>query len=180
MELIRFEIEGPVLIKPKIYEDERGYFYESFNINAFSDAGLETNFVQDNQSLSKAGALRGLHFQNPPFAQGKLVRVVNGSVFDVIVDIRRSSPTFGKSINVEINGLNKYMLWIPPGFAHGFYTLEDNTLFLYKCTELYNKSAESGIIWNDKDLEIKWPAFNPIVSDKDLLLSGLNSCKNDF
>lgn len=181
MELVRFDIEGPVLIKPKIFEDERGYFYETFNENAFERAGLKTpRFIQDNQSLSKTGTLRGLHFQNPPFAQGKLIRVVSGSVFDVIVDIRPDSPTFGKSLSLELNGTNKLILWIPPGFAHGFLTLEDNTLFLYKCTEVYSQESESGIIWNDKDLNINWPLNNPLISKKDLMLSGLNNCINKF
>lgn len=180
MELVRFDIEGPVLIKPKVFEDERGYFYESFNQAAFKKEALETRFVQDNQSLSKAGTLRGLHFQNPPFAQGKLIRVVSGSVYDVIVDIRPKSPTYGQSIKMEISGTNKLMLWIPPGFAHGFLTLEDHTLFLYKCTELYNKQAESGIIWNDKDLNIEWPITDPVVSEKDMLLAGIKNCENKF
>ncbi len=180
MELIRFEIEGPVLIKPRIFEDDRGYFYESFNEETFRNSGLETNFVQDNQSLSKKGTLRGLHFQNPPFAQGKLVRVVTGKVLDVIVDIRKKSQTFGKSMKMEISGENKYMLWIPPGFAHGFLTLEDNTLFLYKCTELYNKESESGIIWNDKDIDIEWSVSEPLVSGKDLRLSTFRNCVNMF
>ena len=180
MELVRFDIEGPVLIKPRVFEDERGYFYETFNAGAFQKEGLEIGFVQDNQSLSKTGTLRGLHFQNPPFAQGKLIRVVSGSVFDVIIDIRPNSPTFGQSLKMEINGKNKFMLWIPPGFAHGFLTLEDNTLFLYKCTQLYNKQAESGIIWNDKDLSIEWPLETPIVSEKDLQLTTLKNCENRF
>ncbi len=180
MELIRFDIEGPVLIKPRIFADERGYFYESFNELAFQQNQLETGFVQDNQSLSKKGTLRGLHFQNPPFAQGKLVRVVSGAVTDVAVDIRKNSPTFGKHIKVELTGENKLMLWIPPGFAHGFITLEDNTVFLYKCTNLYNKSSESGIIWNDADLNIDWGFDAPLVSEKDLLLADLVKCDNRF
>ena len=181
MELVRFDIEGPVLIKPKVFDDERGYFYETFNESAFEKSGLKTpRFIQDNQSLSKAGALRGLHFQNPPFAQGKLIRVVSGGVFDVIVDIRSDSPTYGKSLSLELNATNKLILWIPPGFAHGFLTLENNTLFLYKCTEIYNQESESGIIWNDKDLNINWPLTNPLISKKDLMLSELKSCNNKF
>jgi dTDP-4-dehydrorhamnose 3,5-epimerase len=180
MELVRFDIEGPVLIKPRIFADERGYFYESYNELMFQQNHLETGFVQDNQSLSKKGTLRGLHFQNPPYAQGKLVRVVNGAVMDVAVDIRKKSPTFGKHIKVELTGENKLMLWIPPGFAHGFITLEENTLFLYKCTNLYNKSSESGIIWNDADLNIDWGFDKPLVSDKDLLLADLVTCDNRF
>lgn len=180
MELITFDIEGPVLIKPRIFADERGYFYESFNEAAFKSNHLETGFVQDNQSLSKKGTLRGLHFQNPPYAQGKLVRVVSGAVIDVAVDIRKKSPTYGKHLLVTLTGENKLMLWIPPGFAHGFITLEDDTLFLYKCTNLYNKASESGIIWNDADLNIDWGTDVPLVSEKDLLLPALKDCDNRF
>ena len=180
MEFVSFDIEGPVLIKPRVFEDERGYFYETYNTRTFKDAGLESEFVQDNQSLSKKSTLRGLHFQNPPFAQGKLIRVVTGSVFDVIVDIRPSSVSYGKSLKIEISAANKYMLWIPPGFAHGFLTLEDNTLFLYKCTALYNKQSESGIIWNDIDLNIDWQIKNPLVSEKDLQLAEFKNCENKF
>ena len=180
MEVTRFEIEGPVLIRPRVFADDRGYFYESFNESSFRNAGLETGFVQDNQSLSKKGTLRGLHFQNAPYAQGKLVRVVNGSVIDIAVDIRKNSPTYGKHISVELSGENKLMLWIPPGFAHGFITLEDDTLFLYKCTNLYNKESESGIIWNDDELKIDWGISAPLVSDKDLLLTSFRNCDNRF
>lgn len=180
MEVTRFEIEGPVLIRPRVFADDRGYFYESFNESSFRNAGLETGFVQDNQSLSKKGTLRGLHFQNPPYAQGKLVRVVQGSVMDVAVDIRKDSPTYGKHISIELSAENKLMLWIPPGFAHGFITLEDDTLFLYKCTNLYNKESESGIIWNDDELKIDWGISTPLVSDKDMLLSSFRNCDNRF
>jgi dTDP-4-dehydrorhamnose 3,5-epimerase len=180
MEISRFDVEGLVLINPKVFTDERGYFYESFNHEAFSKAGLETNFVQDNQSLSRKGTLRGLHFQNPPYAQGKLVRVVKGAVLDIAVDIRRNSPTYGRHVAVELTGNNKLMLWIPPGFAHGFITLEDDTLFLYKCTNLYHKDSESGIIWNDEELNIDWGNSKPIVSGKDLQLSSFRLCDNRF
>ena len=180
MEFTRFDIEGPVLVKPHIFEDERGYFYESFNSEKFKEEGLEIEFVQDNQSLSKKGTLRGLHFQNPPYAQGKLIRVVAGSVFDVIVDIRPFSVTYGQALKIVISAANKYMLWIPMGFAHGFLTLEDNTLFLYKCTALFNKQSESGIIWNDSDLNIDWQFKDPLVSVKDLQLAGFKNCENWF
>jgi dTDP-4-dehydrorhamnose 3,5-epimerase len=180
MEVKRYDIEGPVLINPRVFGDERGYFFESFNEAVFKQHNLETAFVQDNQSLSKKGVLRGLHFQNPPYAQGKLVRVIQGSVLDIAVDIRKESPTYGKYVSEILTGGNKFMLWIPPGFAHGFITLEDNTLFLYKCTNLYNKASESGIIWNDATLNIDWGIKDPVVSEKDLLLPALKDCDNRF
>ena len=155
------------LIHPDIYEDKRGYFFEFFNKQKFKEIGIIPDFVQDNQSLSHKNVLRGLHFQEEPFAQGKLVRVVHGSVNDVVVDIRKKSSTFGKSFSVVLSAENNMMMWIPAGFAHGFYTLEDNTLFIYKCTEYYNKAAERGIKWDDPDLNINWNVSNPIVSDKD-------------
>ena len=127
-------IQDLLIIQPRIFADDRGYFYESYNKKIFLKLGLDLNFVQDNQSLSQKGVLRGLHFQNPPFAQGKLVRVIQGSVLDVVVDIRSNSPTYGQHEKVILSGENKTMFWIPPGFAHGFITLEDNTIFTYKCT----------------------------------------------
>lgn len=130
-------------------------------------AGLEKEFVQDNESFSGKGALRGLHFQNPPYEQGKLVRVASGTAMDVCVDIRKNSATYGKWEAIEISAENKRMLWIPPGFAHGFVSLSDNTLFLYKCTNLYNKESENSIIWNDPDLNINWGIEDPLISDKD-------------
>jgi dTDP-4-dehydrorhamnose 3,5-epimerase len=180
MDIQRFDIEGPLLIRPKVYSDNRGYFFESYNKETFSAAGLTEVFVQDNQSLSVKNTLRGLHFQNPPFAQGKLVRVVKGAVIDVAVDIRKKSATYGKYIRVELNEVNKLMFWIPAGFAHGFITLENDTLFLYKCTATYNKAAESGIIWNDADLGIDWGIADPLVSEKDLELQDFKNCINGF
>jgi dTDP-4-dehydrorhamnose 3,5-epimerase len=158
------------LIKPCVFEDERGYFFESFNKQQFNQLGLSPDFVQDNQSLSHKNVIRGLHFQLPPFEQGKLVRVVNGSVNDVVVDIRLNSPTFGKAYSAVLSATNKIMMWIPPGFAHGFHTLEDNTLFIYKCTHYYNKESERGIRWDDNVLSIDWGATDPIVSVKDKAL----------
>ena len=173
-------IEGPLVIQPRIFNDARGYFYESYNENAFKNAGINLNFVQDNQSLSQKGALRGLHFQAPPFEQGKLVRVIAGSVIDVIVDIRKNSPTYGQHFSIELNEENKTMFWIPPGFAHGFETLEDNTIFLYKCTNLYDKASEGGLNFNDPVLGIKWRTTEPIVSDKDLILPFLKDFTSPF
>lgn len=167
MNVIETKLPGLLIIEPKIFGDDRGYFFESFNREAFKLAGLEMEFVQDNESFSGRGVLRGLHFQNPPFEQGKLVRVASGSVMDVSLDIRKNSPTYGQWEAVTISAENKRMLWIPPGFAHGFVSLSDNTLFLYKCTNLYNKESENSIIWNDQDLNIDWGVENPLISDKD-------------
>jgi dTDP-4-dehydrorhamnose 3,5-epimerase len=178
MEVIETTLKGLVVIKPKVFEDSRGYFFESYNQNTFNLAGLNLNFVQDNQSLSQKGVLRGLHFQNAPYAQGKLVRVITGSVFDVAVDIRKKSATYGQWFGVELTAANKWMMYIPEGFAHGFATLEDNTIFSYKCTNFYNKASEGCILWNDTDLNIDWHLKNPILSDKDLegtLMKNFNS-----
>lgn len=167
MEFEKTTIEGLLIIKPRIFNDERGYFYESYNKTSFAENGLDIEFVQDNQSLSQKGVLRGLHFQAPPFEQGKLVRVIKGSVLDVAVDIRPHSPTYGQYVSVLLSGENKTQFWIPPGFAHGFLTLEDNTLFCYKCTGPYSKESEGAILWNDPQLNIDWNIEKPIVSKKD-------------
>lgn len=161
------QIQDLLIIEPRIFSDDRGYFFESYSTGAFQKLGLNLNFVQDNQSLSQKGVLRGLHFQNPPFAQGKLVRVIQGSVLDVAVDIRANSPTYGQHVSVLLSGENKTIFWIPPGFAHGFVTLENNTIFTYKCTGVYNKESEGALIWNDPDLNINWGVENPLVSEKD-------------
>jgi dTDP-4-dehydrorhamnose 3,5-epimerase len=173
-------MDGPLIIEPRIFNDPRGYFYESYNSDIFKAAGIDGIFVQDNQSLSHKGATRGLHFQAPPFEQGKLVRVVKGAVIDVIVDIRKSSPTFGKSFAIELSESNHLMFWIPPGFAHGFETLEDKTIFLYKCTNVYHKESEGGLLWNDPALEIKWQSENAIISEKDQLLPSLKDFVSPF
>jgi len=167
MEFITTKIEGLTIIKPRVFNDERGYFYESYNKTSFAENGLDIEFVQDNQSLSQKGVLRGLHFQAPPFDQGKLVRVIQGSVLDVAVDIRPNSPTYGKYESIMLSGENKTQFWIPPGFAHGFITLEDNTIFCYKCTGPYSKESEGAILWNDSQLNINWGIDNPLVSEKD-------------
>jgi dTDP-4-dehydrorhamnose 3,5-epimerase len=168
MEIIETKLKGVVVIKPRVFEDARGYFFESYSEQVFAKAGMSLNFVQDNQSLSQKGVLRGLHFQNPPFAQGKLVRVITGAVYDVAVDIRKDSPTYGQWFGQELNAENKWMMYIPEGFAHGFVTLEDNTIFSYKCTNIYNKASEDCLLWNDEDLRIDWPFNNPLLSEKDL------------
>lgn len=167
MEIIKTPLEGLLIIKPDVFEDERGYFFESFNHGKFLNLGLDLKFLQDNESKSKKGVLRGLHFQAPPFAQGKLVRVMRGSVLDVAVDIRKNSPTYGKWESIVLSGQNKWMYWIPEGFAHGFATLEDDTIFFYKCTNTYNKAAEGSILWNDLDLNINWGLQEPVISEKD-------------
>jgi len=170
MNFIFTPLEGLVIIEPKIFHDDRGYFFESFNQSEFEKNGIQADFIQDNQSLSHKGVLRGLHFQNAPFEQGKLVRVTRGAVLDVAVDIRKKSKTLGKYLSFELNDSNHRMLWIPAGFAHGFATLEDNTVFNYKCTQFYSKDSESGIRFDDPDLNIDWKISNPILSDKDLQL----------
>ncbi|MCB9360881.1 MAG: dTDP-4-dehydrorhamnose 3,5-epimerase [Flavobacteriales bacterium] len=167
MEIKELELKGVYLIKPNIFEDERGHFFESFNQNVFKEKGLNLDFVQDNQSLSQKGVLRGLHFQKPPYAQGKLIRVIKGRVLDVAVDIRKKSPTYGKSIALELSEENKLMFYIPEGFAHGFLTLEDNTIFSYKCTNFFNKASEGSLLWNDADLNIDWGNVSPLLSEKD-------------
>ena len=167
MEIIKTPLEGLLIIKPDVFEDERGYFFESYNREKFLAHGIDVTFVQDNESKSKRGVLRGLHFQNPPFAQEKLVRVMSGSVLDVAVDIRKDSPTYGEWSSIVLSGQNKWMYWIPAGFAHGFLTLEDDTIFFYKCTSVYNKESEGSIRWNDPDLQIDWGTDNPVISPKD-------------
>lgn len=168
MELIPTPIEGCVLIKPQVFGDERGFFLESWNARAFAEAGLDLSFVQDNHSRSSRGVLRGLHYQNPR-PQGKLVRVVAGAVYDVVVDLRQSSPSFGKSAGFELSAANKHLLWVPPGLAHGFLTLEDGTDFLYKCTAFYKPASEHSLLWNDPALGIDWPleGMDPLLSAKD-------------
>lgn len=167
MEVIATPINDLFIIQPKVFEDDRGYFYESYNKVAFEKIGIKEEFVQDNQSLSQKGVLRGLHFQNPPYAQGKLVRAIKGSILDVAVDLRKKSTTYGQHFDIVLNEKNKTMLWIPAGFAHGFLTLEDNTIFSYKCTNFFNKVSEDSIIWNDTTLNIQWGIENPTLSEKD-------------
>jgi len=167
MEFIQSDIAGLLLIKPSIYKDERGYFFESYNIEEFEKEGIDVIFKQDNESRSQKGVLRGLHFQNPPFEQGKLIRVIKGSVLDVVVDIRRNSATYGKWASNALSEENKLIYWIPPGFAHGFLALEDDTIFTYKCTDVYNRESEASIRWNDPDLGIEWGIKDPAMSEKD-------------
>lgn len=168
MKLVETTIPGPLVIEPQVFGDDRGFFLESWNAIRFRELGLDLSFVQDNHSRSARGVLRGLHFQNPE-PQGKLVRVVAGRAWDVAVDVRRSSPYFGRSVGVALSAANKRMFWVPPGFAHGFLSLEDDTDFLYKCTAPYRPEYEQSLLWNDPALGIDWPleGLDPLLSAKD-------------
>ncbi|HIW86951.1 MAG TPA: dTDP-4-dehydrorhamnose 3,5-epimerase [Candidatus Onthomorpha intestinigallinarum] len=170
MEIRETKLSGLIILEPKVFGDERGSFMETYNRETFARLGLDMTFVQDNESVSAKGVLRGIHFQRPPFAQGKLVRVVSGRALDYAVDLRRNSPTYGQYACVELSGRNKRMMYLPEGFAHAFLSLEDDTVFNYKCTNFYNKQSEDGLLWSDKDLGIEWPVDNPILSEKDLRL----------
>lgn len=180
MQFTNLELRGLVLIEPRILTDSRGYFFESYHENRFVDSGLKLNFVQDNESCSAKGVLRGFHFQIPPMDQGKLVRVVKGAALDIVVDIRKNSPGYGKHCKVVLDDKKRNMLWIPPGFAHGFLSMEDDTVFVYKCTNFYDKPSEKGILWNDPDLKIEWGISQPLVSDKDLELPLLKNLPDYF
>lgn len=180
MQVVKTPFEGLMIIKPKVFPDSRGYFFEPWNSKVFQECGIHADFVQDNQSCSLKGTLRGMHFQVPPFEQGKLVRVVTGRVLDVVVDLRKAQPTFGRYFGIELSATEKNMLWIPPGFAHGFLTLEDNSIFLYKCTGFYNKEFERSIHWNDPMLHIKWGIENPLTSPKDESAPGFNDFVSPF
>jgi dTDP-4-dehydrorhamnose 3,5-epimerase len=175
MKVTPLSIPDVLLIEPQFFGDDRGFFFESFNQNKFEEAmGKKINFVQDNHSKSSKGVLRGLHYQLPPKAQGKLVRVIQGEVFDVAVDIRKSSPTFGKWVGEILTADNKKQLWIPEGFAHGFLTLSDTAEFLYKTTDFYSKDHEQVIMWKDKTININWPNDKPFLSDKDMRVLSFN------
>ncbi len=174
MQVTRLDIEGLVVFEPRVFEDERGAFFESFNLARFREAtGLDVDFVQDNHSVSHRNVLRGLHYQVDPYAQGKLVRVVSGAAWDVAVDIREGSPTFGKWAAVELSADNRKQFWIPPGFAHGFLALEDRTEFLYKTTNYWHKDSERTIRWDDPSINVQWPARGtPVLSEKDAGANG--------
>lgn len=180
MEFSKTEIEGLVVITPNVFKDDRGYFFESYNKSVFQEQGITANFVQDNQSMSQQGVLRGLHFQKPPYSQAKLVSVIKGSVLDVVVDIRGGSPTYGKYFSIVLSEENKKMLFVPEGFAHGFLTLESDTIFSYKCSNFYNKQSEDAILWNDSDLAINWDINNPVLSNKDKIAKSFNDFITPF
>lgn len=175
-------IPGLLVFEPKVFEDSRGYFFESYNESAFSQQGIDLKFVQDNQSSSSYGVIRGLHYQLAPYAQTKLVRVLSGVILDIAVDIRKGSPTFGQSFSIELSAENKKQLFIPHGFAHGFSVLSETAEVMYKCDAFYNKESEGGIIFNDAALNIDWqiPASKAIISEKDLKLASFAECKNSF
>ncbi|MCR5115735.1 MAG: dTDP-4-dehydrorhamnose 3,5-epimerase [Bacteroidales bacterium] len=167
MEVIPLPIEGVLLVKPQIFGDARGWFYETYNEERYRAAGIGVKFVQDNQSFSQKNVVRGLHFQRPPFTQAKLVSVIQGAVLDVAVDLRADSPTYGKYVSAVLTGENHHQLFVPEGFAHGFSVLEDNTIFAYKCSNFYHKESEGNIVYNDPDIHVEWGVENPILSDKD-------------
>lgn len=180
MELIKTDIEGVFILEPKVFGDNRGYFMETYNENEFKKLGLNYNFVQDNQSKSKKGVLRGLHFQKK-YPQAKLVRVLEGEVFDVAVDLRKNSSTYGKWVGVVLSSENKKQFMIPRGFAHGFVVLSETATFTYKCDEFYHPEDEGGIMWNDKDVAIDWPINEePLLSEKDKKHPSLKESKICF
>lgn len=181
MNFVPTPLQGLLILEPRVFEDSRGYFYESYNKSEFVEAGITAEFVQDNQSYSQKGSLRGLHFQKPPHAQAKIVRVTNGEVFDVAVDLRSDSPTFGKWFGLYLSGENKKMLYIPVGFAHGFCVTSETAVFCYKCSDLYSQADEDGILYNDPDLNIEWPLpTNELnLSEKDTVLKTFEQIKKE-
>ena len=182
MEVIKTDIEGVVIIEPRIFKDARGYFFESFSAKEFQEKVCQTTFVQDNESFSSYGVVRGLHFQKPPYTQSKLVRVIKGAVLDVAVDLRKGSPTYGKHVAVELTGVNHRQLFIRKGFAHGFSVLSDEVLFQYKCDNFYAPQSEGGIAWDDPALQIDWriPADKILLSEKDTKHPLLEDYNSDF
>lgn len=182
MEIIKTDIEGVVIIEPRVFRDARGYFFESFSAREFSEKVAPVTFVQDNESYSSYGVIRGLHFQKPPYTQAKLVRVIKGAVLDIVVDIRKGSPTYGQHVAVELTGENHRQLFIPHGFAHGFSVLSEEVLFQYKCDNYYAPQSEGGILWNDPSLGIDWriPVEKAILSEKDFKHPLLKDYVSDF
>ena len=182
MPFTKTNIPDLLVFEPKIFEDSRGYFFESFNLQTYKAEGIDINFVQDNQSSSQYGVIRGLHYQLNPHAQAKLIRVLAGRILDVAVDIRNGSPAFGKSYSIELSAENKKQLFIPAGFAHGFSVLSEQAEVFYKCDSFYNKESEGGIMYNDPSLNIDWkiPAGRETISDKDMRLPLFSECRNNF
>lgn len=181
MKVVDKALNGLLVIEPRVFKDARGAFFELFNAAAFNEIlGHSVEFLQDNHSISSRNVIRGLHLQAPPFAQGKLVRVAVGKVLDLAVDIRKGSPTFGQHFAVELSAENNLMMWIPPGFAHGFSVLEDDSVFLYKCTNIYNKDSEMTLLYNDPALNINWRVTNPVVSEKDITGTSLAQFTSPF
>lgn len=175
-------IPGLLIFEPRVFKDSRGYFFESYNQSVFNEQGINNEFVQDNQSFSTYGVVRGLHYQLPPNAQAKLVRVISGTILDVAVDIRKGSPTFGQAYSLELSAENKLQLYIPRGFAHGFSVLSETAEVMYKCDGFYNKESDAGISLDDPELKIDWkiPADKMIISDKDRELPSFANCRNSF
>lgn len=180
MEVKKYPIEGVVEITPRIFADSRGAFLETFSAKNFAEAGITETFVQDNQSMSKKGVIRGLHLQKPPYAQAKLVSVVTGKALDVAVDLRKDSPTYGQHITCLLDAEKRNLFFIPVGFAHGFVALEEGTIFTYKCSNYYHKESEGGLLWNDPALGIDWGVENPIISEKDEVLPLLQDFASPF
>lgn len=182
MGFITTDFPGLLIYEPKVFEDSRGFFFESFSEKALRDYGITNRFVQDNQSSSSYGVIRGLHYQLPPHGQTKFVRVLQGKVLDVVVDLRKGSPTFGKAFSIELSEENKKQLYVPVGFAHGFSVLSERAQLLYKCDAFYNKESEGGVAYNDPALHIDWrvPADKVIISEKDAILPSLAQCRNEF
>jgi dTDP-4-dehydrorhamnose 3,5-epimerase len=182
MPFYKTHIEDLLIFEPQVFEDSRGYFFEAYNEEVFQQFGLSIKFVQDNQSSSSYGVIRGLHYQLNPYAQTKLVRVLEGAILDVAVDIRKDSPTYGKHFSLELSAANKKQLLVPAGFAHGFSVLSEKAVVLYKCDKLYNKASEAGILYNDPALEIDWkiPHDNALISEKDQKLPLFNQSLNNF
>lgn len=183
MKFDKCDIDGLILITPTAYDDSRGVFFEAYNREVFRKNGIDADYLQDNQSISRPGVIRGLHFQRQPHSQGKLVRVVHGRILDVVVDIRKSSPTYGKHFSIELSAENKQQLWIPPGFAHGFSVpVATGAVVLYKCDKLYHKESEAGIRFDDPELNIDWKIDiqKAIVSDKDLRLPAFRECQGNL
>jgi len=182
MPFIKTDFPGLMIFEPVVYEDSRGYFYESYNQKTCRVAGITNRFVQDNQSSSGYGVIRGLHYQLHPYAQAKLVRVLYGKILDVVVDIRVGSPTYKKVYSIELSAENKVQIFIPAGFAHGFSVLSEKAEIMYKCDRFYNKKSEGGIIYNDPELNIDWkiPEGKAVISEKDLVLPTFDQCRNNF
>jgi dTDP-4-dehydrorhamnose 3,5-epimerase len=182
MTFLETDFPGLLIAEPTVFKDSRGYFFESYNEHTFAAAGIDTRFVQDNQSSSCFGVIRGLHYQLNPYAQTKLVRVLSGTILDVVVDLRKGSPAYGKSFALELSAQNNRQLLIPKGFAHGFSVLSETAEVLYKCDAFYNKDSEAGIYFNDPELHIDWqiPLTGAVISQKDMDLPVFNNCKNNF
>ena len=167
MQVHKTKLDGVLLIEPRVFEDERGFFFESWSAQRYAELGLPERFVQDNVSRSRRGTLRGLHMQSPPFGQGKLVYVLEGEVFDVAVDVRVGSPTFGQWVGETLSAQNHRQMYVPPGFAHGFCVVSEQALFAYKCTEVYAPEAEISVLWNDPAIGVEWPIPDPVLSKRD-------------